>query len=217
MFAEFEIRQLELGAARKILGEAIGRRPKPKVFDYYIKLELQLGNVDRYDDDDDVFTIRCRKIFEKYLLTAPENCKAWTSYADLERLVGEIERSRAIYELAVKQPVLDMPEVVWKNYIDFETTLKEYDRARTLYRRLLDRSKHVKVWISFASFEYDLPGDENVELARGVYREADDYFRQMGPGSNNAEEVCMSMSMSMMSCVACHVVGELVRFRVQAW
>ena len=31
-----------------------------------------------------------------------------------------LQRCRAIYELAVGQPSLDMPEMVWKGYIDFE-------------------------------------------------------------------------------------------------
>ncbi len=30
------------------------------------------------------------------------------------------KRSRAIFELAVAQPVLDFPELLWKSYIDFE-------------------------------------------------------------------------------------------------
>ena len=35
-------------------------------------------------------------------------------FADLERSLGESERARAVYELAIAQPVLDMPEVLWK-------------------------------------------------------------------------------------------------------
>jgi hypothetical protein len=27
---------------------------------------------------------------------------------------------RALYELAIAQPLLDMPELLWKGYIDFE-------------------------------------------------------------------------------------------------
>lgn len=34
--------------------------------------------------------------------------------------MGETERSRAVFELAIRQPVLDMPETLWKAYIDFE-------------------------------------------------------------------------------------------------
>ena len=52
---------------------------------------------------------------------------------------------RAIFELAVAQPLLDMPELLWKAYIDHEFNEKEYDRTRALYERLLERTEHVKV------------------------------------------------------------------------
>ena len=35
-------------------------------------------------------------------------------FAELERSLGEAERARAVYELAIAQQVLDMPEVLWK-------------------------------------------------------------------------------------------------------
>lgn len=60
---------------------------------------------------------------------------------------------RAIYELAVDQPSMDMPELVWKSWIDFEYDVEDYERARDLYERLLRRTSHVKVWVSFAQFE----------------------------------------------------------------
>lgn len=66
-------------------------------------------------------------------------------FAELETLLGDIERARAIYELAVNQPRLDMPELLWKAYIDFESGQGEVDRARQLYERLLERTHHVKV------------------------------------------------------------------------
>lgn len=41
--AQFEIRQLDLKAARKLLGQAIGMCPKNKLFKGYIELEMQVG------------------------------------------------------------------------------------------------------------------------------------------------------------------------------
>ncbi len=41
----------------------------------------------------------------------PTRCSAWTRFAELERSLGETQRARAIYELAISQPRLDMPEV----------------------------------------------------------------------------------------------------------
>ena len=38
-------------------------------------------------------------------------------------------------------------------YIDFEISEGERQRTRVLYQRLLDRTKHVKVWLSYARFE----------------------------------------------------------------
>ncbi|KAI7990504.1 L-ascorbate peroxidase 2, cytosolic [Camellia lanceoleosa] len=98
--AQFEIRQLNLKGARLILGNAIGKAPKDKIFKKYIEIELQLGNIDR-----------CRKLYEKYLECAPENCYAWSKYAELERSLSETERARCIFELAIAQLALDMPEL----------------------------------------------------------------------------------------------------------
>jgi len=50
-----------------------------------------------------------------------------------------------------------MPELLWKSFIDFEVSEGAYDRSRTrvreVYERLVGRTGHVKVWISWAIFE----------------------------------------------------------------
>ena len=164
--AHLEVRQLELPAARKILGNAIGRCPKQKLFREYIQLELQLGEV-----------TRCRELYQRYLQWAPDNCDGWIAFAELEGSLGELERARAIFELAISQPSLDMPEKLWKSYIDFEIEQGEHERTRNLYRHLLSRTTHVKVWISFARFENDASG---VEGAADVFAEAEAHFRDTG-------------------------------------
>lgn len=60
----------------------------------------------------------------KFLEAFPSDCGAWSQFAALEGLMGETERSRAVYELAIRQPVLDMPETLWKAYIDFEVRIQ---------------------------------------------------------------------------------------------
>jgi len=142
MAAQFELRCKRLDAARKILGMAIGMAPKAKVFKTYIEMEVQLGNIDR-----------CRSLYEKFLEWSPANCGAWVQYAELEQSLAETERTRAIFELAIAQPLLDMPEVLWKAYIDFELNEGQRERTRALYERLLERTTHVKVWLSYAQFE----------------------------------------------------------------
>mmetsp|Transcript_40975 Transcript_40975/g.68070 ORF Transcript_40975/g.68070 Transcript_40975/m.68070 type:complete len:692 (-) Transcript_40975:211-2286(-) len=175
--AHFEVRQRQLDKARKLFGVSIGRCPKEKLFKAYIQLEMQLGEVER-----------CRQLYHKYLQWNPANCNGWISFAELENSLGELERCRAIYELAISQPSLDMPEMLWKSYIDYEISQQDWDRTRTLYRNLLERTKHVKVWISFAQFESDAArergGDaakvEAAEAAAAVFVEADAAFKESG-------------------------------------
>lgn len=126
--------------------------PKDKLFRGYIDLELQLREFDN-----------CRRLYEKFLEFGPDNCTTWikvnhqeflvsisicfsiVQFAELESLLGDTERARSIYELAVEQPRLDMPEIIWKAFIDFEIEQQEYDRVRKLYSRLLKKTQHVKV------------------------------------------------------------------------
>ena len=172
--AHLEVRLGGLGAARKILGNAIGRCPKQKLFREYIQLELQLGEVPR-----------CRELYQRYLQWAPDNCAAWIAFAELEASLGELERARAIFGLAVEQPSLDMPEALWKAAIDLEIEQGDAERTRTLYRRLLDRTTHVKVWISFAKFEAE-GGGNGVVGAADIFLEAEEHFKAGGQREERA-------------------------------
>ena len=142
LYAQYLVRQKNVEKARKVFGQAIGRCPRQKIFKAYAQLEEKLTQFDR-----------CRKIYERQVEVFPENSQTWIEYADFETQLEEFERARAIYELAVTRLNLDMPENVWKGYIDLEIELQEFGRARALYRRLISKTKHVKVWISFAKFE----------------------------------------------------------------
>lgn len=152
LYAKFEIRQGDLPTARKILGRGLGMSGKPKIFKGYIELEKELKEFDR-----------CRTLYEKYIERFPELPQPWIEFAELEQMLGDLERARAIFELAVDQPEMEMPELVWKRYIEFEAEEEEYERARKLYEALLAKTSHVKVWISYAMFELQIP-DENAEV-----------------------------------------------------
>nr|XP_010927114.1 uncharacterized protein LOC105049230 [Elaeis guineensis] len=81
-------------------------------------------------------------------MTAPRTGGPRTRrYTELERSLSEIEHARAIFELTVTQPILDMPELLCKACIDYEYEISggEYERTRQVYERLLDRIKHLKV------------------------------------------------------------------------
>ena len=162
--AKLEVRAKDLSAARLILGRAIGTCGKKNIFEGYVALELQLGEVDR-----------CRTIYAKYIEYAPYNAAVWIAFAKLEEKVGESARVRALFELAVSQPVLDMPEMLWKSYIDFELAENMPDNARNLYERLLQRTSHVKVWISFGQFEALQSG---IIQARQVFQRGYDALKE---------------------------------------
>lgn len=170
-YAQFEIRQKNLQVARKTLGMALGMCPRDKLYRGYIEIEIQLREFDR-----------CRILYEKFLEFNPENCVTWMKFAELETLLGDVERARAIYELAVAQPRLDMPELLWKSFIDFEVSQGEIELARQLYERLLDRTGHVKVWISYAKFE-NVSGPKedgmNISLSRRIYERANECQRNL--------------------------------------
>lgn len=170
LYAKFEVRQLQLTKARKTLGQALGMCPKNKLFKGYIELELGLKEYDR-----------CRTLYHKYLEYNPSHCQAWIGFTELERMLQDYDRVRAIFELAVSQPVLDMPESLWKAYIDFEMAEQSWSHARSLYRRLLEKTDHVKAWTSFAAFELQIIGadeDERVERARNVFQQAYEHYKQ---------------------------------------
>ena len=152
--AQYEVRQMQLAAARKTMGQAIGLCPKDRLFKGYLELELALFEF-----------ARCRTLHEKRLEWNPANAAAWIKFAELERGLDDLERARAVFELAATQPTLDMPELLWKAYIDFEEEEGEYERTRALYERLLKKTSHVKVWISYAQFELNIPdpGEEEAE------------------------------------------------------
>ncbi|KAF0893165.1 hypothetical protein E2562_023192 [Oryza meyeriana var. granulata] len=197
MAAQFEIRQKNLKSARQILGNAIGMAPKGKIFKKYIEFEMQLGNIDR-----------CRILYEKFIEWDPSNCYAWLKYAEMEKNLRETDRARTIFELAIAQPALDTPELLWKEYLNFEKDENELGRTRELYERLLDKTKHLKVWISYADFEASagLRNEdtgceksknaiknqdslmERVQRSRAVFERAFDYF------SNSAPELQEEMS-----------------------
>jgi len=191
LYANFEVRQQNLSAARKILGHSIGRCPQNKLFRGYIDMEIQLREFDR-----------CRRLYEKFLEFGAENCTTWLKFAELETLLGDVDRARSIYELAIKQARLDMPEILWKAYIDFEIEQEQNDNARQLYERLLERTQNVKVWMSFAQFELTLAASQQqqeqeeqgeqchavlpVAAARAVYQRANRSLRSLQLSTSKA-------------------------------
>jgi crooked neck len=205
MAAQFEIRQGELTAARKLLGRAIGMCPKDKIFNGYVDLERRLFEF-----------VRCRTLYEKHIEFNPANCQTWIKFAELERGLDDLDRTRAIFELAVQQQQLDMPELLWKAYIDFEEEEGEYVNTRKLYERLLEKTDHVKVWISYAHFEINIPegdeeeGDEEQPVSEEAKTRAREVFKRAHKSMRDRDlkEECVSLLNAWLSFERTHGSAE---------
>ena len=169
-YALFEVRNLNIERARKIFGVGIAKNGSEKLFSAYIELEMQLGNIDR-----------CRKLYDKWLQTSPTNCNAWIGFVELEKSLQEFKRCEALFELAIKNPLIDKPEVIWKAFIDFEIELENCEKVRELYGRLLEKTKHLKVWLSYAKFEISV---NQADFARKILEKAEVFFKN----SQNKED-----------------------------
>jgi crooked neck len=222
MKARFEIRQMELQAARKTLGQAIGMCPKDKLFRGYIELEQQMFEF-----------ARCRTLFEKQLEWNPSSSQTWRAFATMEQQLGDTDRARAIYELSIEQPTLDMPETVWKDFIRFEEEEENFDRVRYLYEQLLEKTKHVKVWLGYVRFETELRADEEEEgegqpvgisedakrRARAIFSRAHDYFKEQGQKDDVSSHANKLPTISDRSNIftACRNPQKVAKFRTHSW
>lgn len=124
-------------------GHAIGLCPKEKLFRSYIDLELQLREFDR-----------CRVLYGKFLEYMPENSSTWIKFAELETLLGDLDRARAIFNLAIQQPALDMPEVC-KNFFDLQGVilLPLFATLKFFHKHFRDQfSEKLLNFIGFCSF-----------------------------------------------------------------
>ena len=121
---------------------------------------------------------RVRKLYNKYIMFNPENCRTWIDFAELETMLGDVDRARAIYALGVKRDKLDMPEVLWKSYIDFEVSCEEWEKARILYKRLLKKTNHIKVWSALCQFEFTAhPKKKRYQRTTDTYKLAAEAMR----------------------------------------
>eukprot|EP00914_Ancora_sagittata_P020266 GHVO01040187.1.p1 GENE.GHVO01040187.1~~GHVO01040187.1.p1 ORF type:complete len:672 (+),score=114.13 GHVO01040187.1:41-2056(+) len=173
-YAEFEIRQLQLDAARKVFGRAIAECGKNKIFEAYAALELRLGNLDR-----------CRKIFAKFIERCPWNPRAWISLIELEIVAEEAQRVRRLCTIALDMDAVQSPELIWKTYIDFEASLGEMDQVRRLYDQLVERQSYARVYKAWAEFEVSQLGD--IERAREITERGIGLFKQNTVDSERAE------------------------------
>ena len=161
LYAEYYIRNNNLDKARKIFGLNLAVCPKENVIKRYLNIEEDLGNIDRV-----------RTIFQSYIEKKPENSKMWIKYAEFEKDLEEYERCESIYEAALTIN-LDYPEDVWKSYIN--SVYENHDKVINLYERLLKKSKHIKVWLSYIKYELEM---EKIDKMRNLCQRAIDFFKK---------------------------------------
>ncbi|QLQ82383.1 hypothetical protein HG537_0H01450 [Torulaspora globosa] len=169
MYAEFEIRQGDVNKARKILGRSIGMCPKHKTFKKYIELEIKLKQFDRV-----------RKLYEKYLEFDSSNVSTWINYAELEENLGDEQRCRAIYDLAItKSDELDLSQesrqILMQRAIAFETDEQEFAIARNLHESYVELDGDSPMtWINYAHYESSVPTDEQLSSLQEAAEQGDE-------------------------------------------
>uniref|UniRef100_A0A3B4YA51 Crooked neck pre-mRNA splicing factor 1 n=1 Tax=Seriola lalandi dorsalis TaxID=1841481 RepID=A0A3B4YA51_SERLL len=106
-----------------------------------------------------------RKVMGTAIGKCPKN-KLLKGYIELELQLREFDRCRKLYEkylefIAIGQPRLDIKvKLLWN-----------------LYKRLLQRTQHVKVWISYAKFELSIDSPDRLQKCRQIYEEANKGMR----------------------------------------
>lgn len=139
--AECCLRHQGLAEMRAFFGQAIEQCARLKVFCAYSDLELRIGNV-----------VESRQVCQNMLSQFPTSHNAWLAFIDLEQVLSEHARVHALYEAGVTIEEMDEPEIFWQRYIEYETENKAAARVISLYQRLLAKTRHVKVILSYANF-----------------------------------------------------------------
>ncbi|KAF9590054.1 hypothetical protein IFM89_030366 [Coptis chinensis] len=123
--AQFELRQNDLPAASRILGNPVQITAKDKIFRNHIELETKMGNLNR-----------CRSLHNKYLeRTTDDKSFVWLKDAEMEQSLSENEKAGAIFGLTTVQSTLDMPNFFWEKYIGSEPDYEMYNRLKLKKRK----------------------------------------------------------------------------------
>uniref|UniRef100_A0A8C2FFE1 Crooked neck pre-mRNA splicing factor 1 n=1 Tax=Cyprinus carpio TaxID=7962 RepID=A0A8C2FFE1_CYPCA len=120
---------------------------------------------------------RTRQVYQACLELIPHKkftfAKIWLLYAQFEIRQKNLQNARRHnFTFLSLSTVIGSFRVLWKSYIDFEIEQEEYENTRGLYKRLLQRTQHVKVWISYGQFELSIDSDDRIQRCRQIYEEA---------------------------------------------
>ncbi|ODQ82958.1 hypothetical protein BABINDRAFT_159435 [Babjeviella inositovora NRRL Y-12698] len=168
-YAKFEIRCLNVAAARKVLGQAIGRTRglKPSVFKRYIALEIQMREFDRV-----------RKIYESWLSAAPALLEAWLAWLEFEMELDEGARVAALFETAFEYVAVTDRDALMDRYAGFLLEEGQYEQAEAAFEAIVKDSPTLNGWLRYVEVlrsvaEQDAElRDSYVAKARAVYERA---------------------------------------------
>lgn len=164
-YAQAEVRNKNIPAARKILGTGLGVLPgKHSLYEKYIELEISLGEFDRV-----------RKIYENWLTRNPTYEPAFLALAELELSLGETHRARSVLEMATSIEELASSTNLWEKLAD---VLKSEDESSAVRRfeGYINSKPRLAVWLAYIKMMEDLHAAN--EAIRRVYERSVNALRE---------------------------------------
>lgn len=164
-YAQAEVRNKNLPAARKIYGTGLGVLPeKHSLYERYIELELSLGEFDRV-----------RKIYENWLTRNPTYEPAFLALADLELRLGETHRARSVLELATSIEELSSSTNLWEKLADV-LKLEDESSAVRRFEGYISSKPHSAVWLAYIKMMEELHAAN--DAIRRVYERSVNALRE---------------------------------------
>lgn len=175
-YAQTEIRNGNIGAARQIFGASIGVLPgKHRLYQEYIQFECALGEMER-----------AREIYHVWLTRHPTCEMAFIALADLEMTLGEINRAIAVMELATCVESLDSSPVVWAKLASL--TVSCYGTAEAISRiekHTLKTPTPIQAWIVYVDMIMNMEVEDT--LVRQAFKRAWENIKQQVSLSRNID------------------------------
>nr|GEU69218.1 hypothetical protein [Tanacetum cinerariifolium] len=183
----------------------------------------------------------CWKLYKEYFEWSPKNFYSWSKYAKLERSLMETEHARPIFELAITQPALDMPELLWKpvapttaeqrlarkNELKARGTLLMalpdkhqlkfiiHKDAKSLMEAIEKQFVSTVTSISTASTKvpvFSLPNEDNLSDAMAMLTiRARRFLQRTGRNLGANETTSIGFDMSKVECYNCHIRGQFAK------
>ena len=154
-YADFELRNFDITAMRKVLGQAIGLTSNEDIILYYIKLEIKLKYFDR-----------ARRLLNKLIELYPKSWKNWLEYFNFEDSLGNDMRSSNIIEISIFENFLSPKDKVKMIESVVEQLVENYNfnLAGRLYEyKVKLKGQDVGAMIERCLFELNVPSEKQIE------------------------------------------------------